>query len=1405
MRGGKYQKFPTMNRVIVVTLAAVTVIFALMVAYVLNYLSAKSIDRTTDEDVIEANQMALVLCDNFDYMSRLLHLTQQSFTEIDFRSVVDSTSSSVDSILKFILNFNPDIRCAWCIFEKGVYYEDGLYISEYVQQNGAIIESSSLNADEILEHPDGTLWYFEPLMTGETYFTPAELYKYSDGDEFVYVATISVPIMSNGEIIGVCGIDILYSNIIDPIYDLSKKYNRDIMLLNQDMTILYTSDDNLINKNLADFPFNDIENMRAAMERGETYSDELFSPTLNEEVFIYLQPISINIGKYQQSLYLRIDTPLSELNSETYSITFAVIIASCVSMLLIIVILYHNANRIIKPVKALARHAQQIASGDINADIFYPSDYDMRSKSEIVILRRAFSEMLRSLQENVRTIEKRVEERTTELYKLNKYVELLIESTSNISILTDQDFNILYCSKRYATLMCVDSLSEIVGNSLDAVHQRVSDDNYSNRCRRRMSRILSGEDGLIEDDAVNWPNGETRLYRIVYNQIKGNEDNFEGVIIIMRDLTDVRIEEAEHRLNDMLHSSTLACLVFDETGRIVAFNKESTHVFGLPENLSPEAFNNLYSSIEPEYQPDGNKTEAIRMELLQEASTQGFAQIITRLAKIDGTPIFININVARITWVTGYRLIAYLHDMTELMAKEVEAKEAHERIRLMLDATPLCCYFFDEESKLIECNQEALNLFGVTDKQIYLDNFYRFMPEYQPDGSVSDVKSKEYVEEAFKRGYTTFEWVHQKLDGEPIPSEVTLVRIKYGNGNIVLGYSRDLREVKNKEQQMREIAEREREAEIQKEAALAANEAKSQFLTNMSHEIRTPMNAVLGMSELLLHEKLSKRQLQYAKDIKIAATALLDIINDILDFSKMQTGKFNLTPVHYDFSMLIDNMNSIAQFMADNKGLEFRMIMQEYGSVCLYGDNVRLRQILLNLLSNAIKFTEKGYVALAVNLTDTTIQITVSDTGIGISADSIPTLFDAFERFDEDRFLDKTGTGLGLTITKAIVEMMDGYITVESVYGQGSSFHVEIPKVLGNEAMIQRSDDKDIIIYAPDAKILVVDDNKTNLSVACGLLKLCGISAETAKSGKQAIKMIQQNQYDIVFMDHRMPEMSGIDTTKTIRDLGVNTPIIALTASAIEGAREKMLDAGMNDYLWKPINKIKLIQTLKKWIPAYKLLDSPSEVTTQNELEYSEHKEFWNRIEQIKELDFAVGLEQSGGKCNVYKKTLRLMVQEIEKSENNLPGFLSSDDLENFRIEVHGIKGALASIGAMQLSAKAYELETASDKMDSAFCASNLPGFIIMLNTFNSNLKNAFASIKKSNSAAEFPQELSPIFKRLTEAFSEIDLVLIDEEMGNLDALNLNDALEEEIEQIKDMVMMMDYNGAMEYMKKLLN
>ena len=1083
--------------------------------------------------------------------------------------------------------------------------------------------------------------------------------------------------------------------------------------------------------------------------------------------------------------------------------SLVLVAVSSLCMLCILVIIFLNVKKIIMPIRMLTRHAQQITDGKYGLEVLESENNDQDGKDDIAVLRRAFIKVLNALQINLHTVEKRVQERMQELTKLNNYINILIESTSNVSILVDKDLNILCSSKNLLPLLGAKDFSEIRGKSLDYGVVGFSDEGYIERSINRMKRILSGEERFVEDDAVTWPNGTSRLYRIIYNQVKDEDNNFEGMVIVMLDLTDVRLEEAQRRQDDLIHSTKMPCMVWDDKGDIVAINEEFIRVFDLPADLSHEDTEKFFSLIHPEFQPDGQRTEDVRLNVVRSAINNGFAQANVELHRCDGTPVFFLVNAARISFLSYYRLVVFCYDRTDTVLREAGAREDEERIRIMLDSNPMICFLRDEKGDIIDCNQEAMNIFGVAGKSEICKNISHFFPEFQPDGAKSVEKSNKLVKTLLDEGSVDcFEWMFITAAGEPLPVETTFVRIDWKGSQRFLSYSRDLRDEKANEQKVLDSMERERALTIQKEAAQAANEAKSQFIANVSHEIRTPMNAVLGMAELLLRENLNHRQTNYAKDIKTSAESLLEIINDILDVSKIQAGKLNLAPVHYDFGMLLDNVGSIAKFLVEDKDVNFTLDIKGEVPSCIYGDDIRLRQVLLNLLSNAAKFTAEGHVRLIVQATDNSVRFTVNDTGIGIKSDDIAKLFDVFEQFDARKNRDKCGTGLGLSITKALVELMDGHISVESIYGRGATFHVEIPKIIGDEALIPQGDGNEITLHAPDAKILVVDDNRINLNVVYGLLRLCQITAETAESGRQAIEMVKQNYYDIVFMDHMMPEMDGLETTRIIRELGVDAPIIALTASAVAGTKELMINAGMDDYLSKPIIMAQLKHQLTKWLPAEKQICSIAVDKPGND-EDNNNMGFWEKIEQIEGISLSVGLERVEGLRDMYENMLKMMIKEIEKCDRNLKEFLAAGDFRSFYIEVHSIKSSLAIIGALELESDARELEIASSQDDDAFCAANLPPLLQGLEKLRLQLEEVFSERSQDIGAIEIPSELLPIFEFLTEAFRDMDIIAVDEGMQRLTALSLTGALGDEIEQIADAAIMMDYDYAIEAIRKL--
>jgi len=373
----------------------------------------------------------------------------------------------------------------------------------------------------------------------------------------------------------------------------------------------------------------------------------------------------------------------------------------------------------------------------------------------------------------------------------------------------------------------------------------------------------------------------------------------------------------------------------------------------------------------------------------------------------------------------------------------------------------------------------------------------------------------------------------------------------------------------------------------EKKRAEDASNAKSDFLATMSHEIRTPMNAIIGLSEMLDRSTMSEKQKEYVFDIKKSSAALLDIINDILDFSKIEAGKMELHNANFSLKTLLNNLRSMFAILCRKKGLDLRFNMCDGMPEIVFGDETRLRQILINLLSNAVKYTKKGSVTFHARTDGDNLLVSVTDTGIGVREQDYGKLFEPFEQLDVRKNSNTIGTGLGLTISYNLCRMMGGDLSFDSVYGEGSTFRVSIPYEKANLELYEENIDV-IQFAAPEARVLVVDDIEINLTVAEALLGTFEIVPDLALSGKEAMDLIGRNQYDIIFMDHMMPEMDGIETTLLIRELGgwyEKTPIVALTANAITGMEQVFLDNRMDGFLPKPVEIDSLNLCLRKWLP----------------------------------------------------------------------------------------------------------------------------------------------------------------------------------------------------------------------------
>lgn len=547
-----------------------------------------------------------------------------------------------------------------------------------------------------------------------------------------------------------------------------------------------------------------------------------------------------------------------------------------------------------------------------------------------------------------------------------------------------------------------------------------------------------------------------------------------------------------------------------------------------------------------------------------------------------------------------------------------------------------------------------------------------------------------------------------------------------------------------------------------KAAAEKANRAKSDFLANMSHEIRTPINAVMGMNEMVLRETQDENIREYAQNIQGASQNLLTLINDILDFSKIESGRMEIVEARYYLSSVLNDVVNMIQVKADQKELEFIIEVDENLPDELYGDETRIRQVIVNILNNAVKYTKQGSVTFLADGTrqadgSLLLRAAVKDTGIGIREEDRKKLFQDFQRLDMQENRNVEGTGLGLAITSRLVEQMNGTLTVDSVYGEGSTFTISLPqKVMGEgcigdfkekyKTYMQARQRYQKSFVAPKAQILVVDDNEMNLFVVKNLLKKTLVQITEAKSGSECLELIGQTRFDVVLLDHMMPEMDGIETLKRAKAMEGNkcteTPFIVLTANAILGAREMYINEGFQDYLSKPIDGMELEAVLQKYIPDELLEDDAGEDGQEGKPEESSETSGKSGQEESQEksaetsgksgqeessetsgesgqeemqqeafssryIDLSVGLQYSAGSDEMYRQFLQMFCSMKEDRTEKLEESFRTGDWKNYTVYIHAMKSTSLSIGGKELSQLAAKLEQAGKKDETEFIREN--------------------------------------------------------------------------------------------------
>ena len=1098
---------------------------------------------------------------------------------------------------------------------------------------------------------------------------------------------------------------------------------------------------------------------------------------------------------------------------------------------------------------------------------------------------------------------------------------------------------------------------------------------------------------------------------------------------------------------------------------------------------------------------DEDRTVMGTASILKRERWMPFPNGIRKLFEIVKVPIF------RENEVIG--LIGIGRDITEHKALLEELNKAHMRTKIMLDTIPIACFLGDSEKLIFDCNHETLRLFNFNDKQDFIKHFFDLSPEYQPDGRLSKKTALEYLQKAIDEGKFVFEWMHQLLDGTPIPTTITLVRVNYENDTAVLTYVRDMREhmqmeseiekqnnllktansisavlldpdiekfednlidslnimakaidvdrvciwknftkdgslycslayewlgsaipkrdnylsvdikydevmpgwremlsqgkcvnsmvrdmplktqiqlsqwgilslfvvpvfvhdtfwghigfddskkervfTENEELILRSASRMIANALVRNEMTLSIREtaeqmeiavkkeheasmAKINFLAKMSHEIRTPMNAVIGMAELALREKELDVIRKHIYTIKQAGANLLAIVNDILDFSRIESGKLEIIQDYYHFSSLLNDVISIIRMRAIDSHLRFVVNIDSNIPTELYGDEARIRQVLINILSNAVKYTEEGFVSFTimgkmVNEDTINLFIDVMDSGKGIRKEDIEKLFGDFVKLDTASNKSIEGAGLGLAITWNFLKAMGGDIQVLSEYGKGSTFTVILPQKFRSQeklALVENPEEKSVIVFerrdiyvnsivstvdnlgvscdiasnkdefkrklsskafpfifiapvlyeqskdiisefgasakivlltefgeaipnsgwsiiampahsisvanilnnvsevysykedsgslvgftAPDARVLVVDDIKTNLAVTEGLLLPYKMKVDLCKSGVEALRAVQTRHYDLIFMDHWMPEMDGVEVTNRIRALKdedgyyKDVPIIALTANAITGIQDMFLEKGLNGFLAKPIDVVKLDVALEKWIPKEK-----QKSTVQNKTNglpvIKKEQEVPMELFKIKGLNANKAIVSTGGSVDRYLQTLKVFYEDGLEKIKEIKTCLETDNIPLYTIHVHALKSAAANIGAAELSDTAKSLEMAGKQVDMSFIKTNTAQFLTDLESLLSDIYSLPMYSAKGNDKNNSidTSELKTWFVKLKTAIETLNAKDINNTLDFLVNLKLGDNIGDVVQRISKYILIAEYDEALKLIESLI-
>ena len=896
----------------------------------------------------------------------------------------------------------------------------------------------------------------------------------------------------------------------------------------------------------------------------------------------------------------------------------------------------------------------------------------------------------------------------------------LIADTSPILVeFYDEDGNLTYCNEKVRELFRVASKDEYMLHYAK-LSPEIQPDGAISAAKSREMVQQALDDGYVRFEWMRQTvTGEALPMDVVH--LRAIISGKPAVISYSFDMRTVKAaiekeKEATRLANLYLDAAPLFVEIWDENFNLQDCSQSTLDFF---KAASKEEFIDKYFDLMPERQPCGANSLEMHIEKLMKALEEGEARFEFVHTSTDGEVLPVEAVFVRLEQLGKRIVVGYNRDLRDIKKAADAANEANERAQLMLNATPLACYLI-KENRLgdgivhsygaIDCNRAALDLFSFASKDEAIARFWDTFPVYTEKGF--DAFASEFngvAMAAMESGHLRFEYNLQDIDGKAIPCELSIMRVIHKGEPALACFAFDLRQIKAMVEEMKRI-----------EIAEEESRAKSRFLARMSHEIRTPLNAVLGITEIELqknHHSIETEEAFYR--IYNSADLLHTIINDILDLSKVEAGKMEIIPALYEFASLIVDTVQLNIMYIGSKPIDFRLEVDENLPTHFIGDEIRIKQILNNVLSNAFKYTKKGTVTLYAHAEpaktgikgEVDLVFSVRDTGQGMTPEQVNKLFNFdFIRFNLQNNRAIEGTGLGMSITYQLIDMMHGDIHVESDIDTGTTFTVRLPQQVGSNDCIGKEVAANLgqfestqMVFKrrfltersplPHGRVLVVDDVESNLYVARGLLMPYKIHVETASGGLEAIEIIKEgNLYDIVFMDHMMPDLDGVETTKILREMGYDRPIVALTANTLKGQDELFMSSGFSGFVSKPININQLDACLMHFIGANSDLPLLAGETPHQE------KEDDSKLPK--------------GLIDSFLRDACKSLGFLENLMGRAPSSLSHEEISMYITHVHGMKSALANVGQAKLSKLGGILEDAGRDNNMTIILAETPKFM---------------------------------------------------------------------------------------------